>query len=205
MEQKNRGKQTFNNFRVNILLLVSGLVMVFSGLSLQLGYHRGGPGGQQIVVHKALHHSMRYEQARGIDTRKIVHGFTYSSWSAIHKFAMVLFSLFMIYHIYAHWKWYKGVVAKHLIGKNIQVIFLSALFLLVAVTGFVPWIIDLSGNSIILRIFFIEIHDKIALLLIVFLIIHIVRRLKWFFEFRKNRRNTGINKEYSFSPRDTQH
>jgi len=181
MEPKGRRKQTFDNFRVNILLLVIGLVMVFSGLSLQLGYHRGGPDGQQKVVHEVPHQSMRYEQVRGIDTRKIVHGFNYSSWSTIHKFAIVFFLLFMIYHIYAHWKWYKGVVAKHLIGKNIQVITLSALFLSVAITGFIPWFIDLSGNSITVRIFFIEIHDKLALLLIVLLILHIVKRLKWFF------------------------
>lgn len=181
MEPKSRRKQIFNNFLINILLLVSGLVMVFSGLSLQLGYHRGGPGGQQIVVHEAQHHSMRYEQVRGIDASKKVHGFNYSSWSTIHKFAIVFFSLFMIYHIYAHSRWYKGVVTKHLIGKNIQVIVLSALFLLVAVTGLIPWIIDLSGNSIILRIFFIEIHDKLALVLIVFLMLHVGNRLKWFF------------------------
>jgi len=180
METKRRRK-TFDNFLVNILLLISGLVMVFSGLSLQLGYHRSGPGGQQIVVHGVQHESMRYEQIRGIDTSKIVHGFNYSSWSTIHKFAIVFFSLFMIYHIHAHWRWYKGVVTKHLIGKNIQVIILSALFLLVAVTGFIPWIIYLSGNSIILRIFFIEIHDKLALVLIVFLMLHVGNRLKWFF------------------------
>lgn len=181
MEPKSRRKQTFNNFLVNILLLVSGLLMVFSGLSLQLGYHRGGPGGQQVVAHEMQHHSMRYEQVRGIDTSKIVSGLNYSSWSTIHKFAIVFFSLFIIYHIYAHWRWYKVVVAKHLIGKNIQVIVLSALFLLVAITGFIPWFIDLSGNSIILRILFIEIHDKLALVLIVFLMLHVGNRLKWFF------------------------
>jgi hypothetical protein len=185
MEPKSRGKRTLNNFLINILLLVSGLIMVFSGLALQLGYHRGGPGGHQVGVHEIQSQSLRYEQARGIDLNKIVWGFSYPAWSTIHKFAIFFFSLLMIYHIYAHWKWYKGVIAKHLIRKNFQVIALSVLFLLVAITGFIPWFIDLSGNSIIVRILFIEIHDKLALLLIVFLISHVAKRLKWFFTVHK--------------------
>jgi hypothetical protein len=184
MEPKSRGKRTLNNFHINILLLVSGLIMVFSGLALQLGYHRGGTG-HPIGVHEIQSQSMRYEQVRGFDTSKIVCGFNYPAWSTIHKFAIVFFSLLMIYHIYAHWKWYKGVIAKHLIRKNIQVIALSVLFLLVVITGIIPWLIDLSGNSIMVRILFIEIHDKIALLLIVFLISHIAKRLKWFFTVHK--------------------
>ena len=180
MEPKSRGKRTFNNFLINTLLIVFGLVMVLSGLVLQLGYHRGGPDVHQIGVHEVQHQSMRYEQVRGFDTSKIVYGFNYPAWSTIHKFAIVFFSLLMIYHICAHWKWYMGVITKHLIRKNIQVITLSVLFLLVALTGFIPWFIDLLGNSIIVKIFFIEIHDKLALLLIVFLVLHIVKRAKWF-------------------------
>jgi len=180
MEPKSGVKRIFNNFLINILLIVFGLVMILSGLALQLGYHRGGPDVHQIGVHEVQHQSIRYEQVRGFDTSKIVYGFNYPAWSAIHKFAIVFFSLLMIYHICAHWKWYKGVITKHLIRKNIQVITLSVLFVLVALTGFIPWFIDLSGNSIILQILFIEIHDKLALLLIVFLILHIAKRAKWF-------------------------
>lgn len=175
-------KRTFNNFLISSLLLVSGLVMIFSGLVLQLGFHMGGPGGEhQADVHGAQSQSMQYEQVRGIDTTKIICGFTYPVWTTIHKFAIVLFSLLMIYHFSAHWKWYNGVVTKHLILKNIQVITLSALFLFVAITGFIPWIIDLSRNLMIVRILFIEIHDKLALLFIVFLVLHVFKRLKWFF------------------------
>ncbi len=47
METKRR--KTFDNFLVNILLLISGLVMVFSGLSLQLGYHRSGPVDNRLL------------------------------------------------------------------------------------------------------------------------------------------------------------
>jgi len=173
-------KRTLNSFLVNILLLVSGLVMIFSGLVLQLGFHMGGPGEHQAGVHEIQSQSMQYEQVRGIDTDKIVCWFTFPVWSAIHRFVIVLFSLLMIYHIYAYWKWYKQVVAKRLIHKNIQMITLSVLFLFVAITGFIPWFIYLSGSVSSLRIVFIEIHDKLALVLIIFLILHIVKRAKWF-------------------------
>jgi len=175
MEQNK--KHIFNNFIINNLLLVVGLVMMFTGLVLQIGFHMGG---HQVDTNGFQSQSIPYEQLRVIDTTKIVFGFNYHDWSTIHKVVIVLFSLLMIHHAYVHWKWYKGVITKHLIGKNRQVIFLSMLFLLVAVTGLVPWFIDLSGGPGTLRMHFIEIHDKITLILIVFLILHIIKRLKWF-------------------------
>jgi len=86
----------------------------------------------------------------------------------------------MIYHTYVHWKWYKGVITKHLIHKNKQVIIFSILFLLVAITGLIPWFIDLSGSTSILRMLFIEIHDKITFVLIVYFVLHFIKRAKWF-------------------------
>jgi len=124
--------------------------MIVSGLVLQLGFHIGGSGGQ-------------HEHAIGIDPLNTVWGIIYTDWSTIHKIVVVLFSLLMIFHI-----------------KNKQVKTLSILFLLVAITGFVPWLIDLSGSSGTLRLFFIEIHDKIALILVIYLILHIIKRRKWF-------------------------
>lgn len=173
-------KRTFNNFLVNNLLLISGLITIISGLILQLGFHMGGPDKHQIGSHEIRSQSMQYEKLREIDTSKIVCGLNYSDWSTTHKFIIVFFSLLMIYHTYAHWKWYKGVISKHLIGKNKQVITLSALFLLVAVTGLVPWFIDLSGSTSVLRMLFIEIHDKITFILIAYFILHIIKRFKWF-------------------------
>jgi NAD-dependent dihydropyrimidine dehydrogenase PreA subunit len=174
-----RRKRTFNNFLINNLLLISGLLMILSGLVLQMGFHFGAPDVHQAGVHEVQAQSVHYEQIRGIDTSKIVCGLTYPGWSAIHKFAIVCLSSLMMYHIYAHWKWYKGVIAKRLIRKSIQVIILSVLFLLVAITGYIPWFVDLSGSTSILRMLFIEIHDKIALVLIIFLIVHIIQRSKW--------------------------
>lgn len=143
-------KTTHSRSHVIYLLLFFGVLMIVSGLVLQLGFHIGGSGGQ-------------HEQSSGIDTLNTVWGIIYTDWSTIHKIVVVLFSLLMIFHI-----------------KNKQVKTLSILFLLVAITGFVPWLIDLSGSSVTLRLFFIEIHDKIALILVIYLILHIIKRRKWF-------------------------
>jgi hypothetical protein len=178
--KKDRSTRIFNSFLVNNLLLASVLIMVFSGLVLQLGFHMGGPDKHKFGVHEAQSQLVHYEQLRGIDTSKRVYGFKYSAWSDIHKYVIVFFSLLMLYHTYVHWKWYKGVVTKRLISKNRQIILLSVLFILVAATGFIPWFIDLSGSTSILRMFFIEIHDKITFILIFFLFLHIVKKTKWF-------------------------
>jgi ferredoxin len=173
-------KRTFYSFLINNLLLISGLMIIFSGLALQLGFHMGGPDEHHIITHEIQSQSIQYEQLKGIDTNKIVCGLNYSDWSAAHKTVIVLFSLLMIFHTYVHWKWYKRVITKHLLGKNKQVIMLSVLFLSVAVTGLVPWIIDLTGSSSFLKILFIEIHDKLTFVLIVFFVLHFIKRSKWF-------------------------
>jgi Pyruvate/2-oxoacid:ferredoxin oxidoreductase delta subunit len=179
-------KSILKKFIVNILLLISGIIITFSGLTLQSGFHIGGTGKHQEYKNSIQSQSTTYEQARGVKPDKIVCGFNYYSWSTIHKVSIVVFSLLVIYHVYAHWKWYKAVLTKHLIKKNIQVIVLPALFMLVAITGLVPWITDLSGNTSALRFILIEIHDKLTLILVIYLFLHVLKRNKWFFTTYKN-------------------
>ena len=140
----------------------------------------GGYDKHQTCTYAVQSRSIKYEQLRVIDTTKVVCGFNYPVWSAIHKFVSIFFSFLMLAHTYIHWKWYKVVTTKHLIRKNKQVIISLVLFILVAVTGFVPWFINLSGGNIIIRMFFIETHDKLTFILIFFLILHFAKRAKWF-------------------------
>lgn len=179
MKPNRQRKQTLNSFLINNLLLC-GIVVIVSGLTIQLGYHIGSSEPHHGIGHEAQFQSMNYEQERGFDTFKTVWGINYYEWSTIHKLAISLFSLLMIYHFYIHWKWYKGVIKKHLIRKNSQVLTLTVLFLLVAFTGLIPWFIDLSGSKSVWRFMLIEIHDKLTLVLIIFLILHLVKRSKWF-------------------------
>jgi hypothetical protein len=143
----------------NIVLLISGVIAAVSGLTMQVGFHmHGGHEG-------------------GLNT---VMGFAFHEWSLIHKVSIVIMTLTIIYHFIIHWKWYKGVLSKHLIRKNRVSVYITIVFVLVAITGLVPWFIDLSGGSHHARMGFIEIHDKFTLLLVVLMAIHIVKKFKWY-------------------------
>lgn len=148
------------SFIINSGLLLFVILTVFSGLLIQFQYHIGNHGN--------------------IASDNYVLGLSYHSWSDIHKFSIIVLSVLSIFHLQQHWKWYKTVIAKRLLSKNKQVITLTIIFMLVAITGFIPWIIDLSEGSSMVRKAFIEIHDKIAIILSVFFVLHIIKRLKWF-------------------------
>lgn len=149
-----------NSFIVNLGLLISGFLTVFSGLLIQVKYHIGSHGT--------------------ISTNDNTFGISYFGWSDIHKVSIVILSMLMIFHIGRHWKLYKIVITKRLVNKNIQVITLTILFVLVAITGLIPWFINLMKGDEMPRKAFIEIHDKLAIILSVYFILHVIKRLKWF-------------------------
>ncbi len=169
------------SFKINLGLLFSALIMVFSGLLIQIKYHLGNHGN--------------------IDTNINVFDISYYGWSSIHKVSIVILSLIMIFHIYLHWKWYSTIIKKKLVSKNKEVLTLSVLFILVAVTGFIPWIINSLEGNLMVRKAFVEIHDKLAIILSIYIILHIIKRLKWFFTtFEKIKINTAHNTRYKKLP-----
>ena len=150
-----------NRFIVNLGLFVFSIITAFSGMLIQIEYHIGNSGNIAI--------------------NDFVFGLNYHDWSVVHKVSIVVLSLFAIYHIYQHWKWYKLVIAKRLFARNQQVLIFSLLFVLVAITGLTPWSIGLLQGDEMQRKAFIEIHDKLAVLLVIYITLHIIRRIKWFF------------------------
>jgi polyferredoxin len=146
-------EKTKLTFIVNIGLVVFGFAMTISGFLIQIRFH------------------MSHDSVLEIG---------YYIWSNIHKISIIGISILMTYHFLKHWKWYKMIINKKLVAKNSLQLILSIVFLLVAITGFIPWIIDLSNGSEYLRTSFIEMHDKIALLLFVLLMIHFTKKLKWY-------------------------
>jgi hypothetical protein len=163
-------KNPMFSYFINLGLLLFGSAMVFSGLLIQQSYHMG-------------HHGQ-------IDTNHFVLGLNYFNWSDIHKISIVLVSIAMVFHIILHWEWYKAVVRKKkLVFKNQQAIILTIIFIFVAVSGYIPWLIKLSGGSELSHKAFIEIHDKITLVLLVYLIFHVTKRFTWYFTaFKKVRK-----------------
>jgi len=150
-----------NRLIINLGLLIFGIATAFSGWLIQIKYHMGNHGN--------------------IDINQAVMGINYQRWSVIHKISIVALSVVMICHVYLHWKWYKGVITKRLFSKNQQVLILSFIFAIVAITGLTPWFIDLLNGNQMHRKIFIEIHDKLTLLFTIYLILHIIKRLRWYF------------------------
>ncbi len=167
----------YTDFIVNNTLIILGIATVISGFVLQFGFHFGHsePSARDLGLNSSNPLDIRH-----FDEFKLVWGFDYSTWSIMHKTFVVALSLLMIYHFIIHFKWYKQVIIKHLINKNKQVVILTIIFLIVALTGFVPWIIDAFALDSHLRIMFIEIHDKLTFVLTIFLFLHIFNRLKWY-------------------------
>lgn len=140
-------------FIINIGLLFFGLAMSVSGFLIQFRYHMGNNSVLEIG---------------------------YYNWTNIHKISIIWFSIFMSYHLFTHLKWYKTLIFKKLAAKNRFQIILLIVFIIVAITGFIPWIINLSGGSDIARKFVIEVHDKIVILLFILLALHLTNRIKWY-------------------------
>jgi hypothetical protein len=146
----------------NVALLLTGFAVAFSGFLIQLDYHMG-------------HHG-------SIDENDLVLGMDYLGWTNGHKVSIVTLSLLVIIHIILHWRWYKTVLQKNLFAKNKLAIALTMIFTVVAITGYVPWLIGLTGGSDASRRTFIEVHDKIAVVLFVCLVIHLAKRFRWFID-----------------------
>lgn len=156
----------------NIGLLFAGFLTVFSGILIQVKYHMGHHGNHEI--------------------ENFLLGMNYNNWRVIHKITIVILSFLMIIHTYLHLKWYKGIINKRLFSKNSQVIILTLVFFFVSLTGYIPWIIDMNNGDLVLRKMFIEIHDKLALILTIYLILHLVKRMKWYFITIQKFRNQGF-------------
>ncbi|MCX5811283.1 MAG: DUF4405 domain-containing protein [Proteobacteria bacterium] len=144
----------------NIGLIIVSLTTILTGFVIQLRYHmdRLPPTAETW-------------------------GLAYDSWSSLHKLSIVVFSLLTLFHVIAHWKWYKTVVIKKLFAKNKQTIILSVIFIITAVTGYIAWFAGLanggaSSDTMLFRKAFIEIHDKIAILLTIYIVGHIIKRMK---------------------------
>lgn len=145
---------------INLGLLFSGFFSVLLGFLLQVKYHIGN-------------YSI-------IDVRNNELGMNYYEWLDVHRIFIVLLSIFMGFHIHQHWKLYCTIIRKRLFAKNQQTFVLSIVFVLVALTGFVPWVVHLFGGSTDIRRSFVEIHDKLAIVLFIYLILHLAKRFKWF-------------------------
>ncbi len=160
-----------------IFLFTISLLMILSGLVLQISYHIGEQKKFHENAEKLLTPTMTYKQVRAIDATRTVVGLNYADWSLVHKIAISLCTLLLMYHIFLQRKWYSMIFVHKLWGKNIGTLSLSLLFILLAITGYISWF---GGFSELTRNQLIEIHDKLGILLVVLLVWHVAKRIKWF-------------------------
>ena len=93
------------------------------------------------------------------------------NWAVAHVLLSLLWLIFATSHIKRHGRWYKSIASKGIGKKSWMTIALSAVFLIVLVTGIVL-IACVDGANSTIGIW----HYKLGLLLIVLSLIHIVRR-----------------------------
>lgn len=92
------------------------------------------------------------------------------NWAVFHVVTSLAFLILVIVHAKMHWSWYKGILPKRLGKKSLITFLLSILFLFVTLTGIVLLMKE-GGNSCIGMW-----HYRIGLLMIVFAVIHIIKR-----------------------------
>ena len=141
---------------LNVALLSSALACFASGLIIQIFYH--------LIKRPASTHILLFNQA---------------SWNSIHVWSSLVFLFFVIYHVVRHKKWYKSLFKNKFSTKKRPTGILSVLMIITAITGLIPWYIAFFGENSDVRFLFIEIHDKIAVLLLIVCILHTRKRLKF--------------------------
>lgn len=149
---------------VNTALLVVGATTSISGLIIQCHYH----------LLKSANESAFW-------------GLNRSEWNAIHVWTSLFFFLITIYHLSAHRKWYENVFKQRILAKHRPTILLTVLMIIVTLSGLMPLFIQcLDGNSIA-RSSIIEIHDKIAILFLIVVFRHTIKRFKWYANIIRNK------------------
>jgi cation transport ATPase len=140
-------------FSLALLLLLS-----FSGLLMQMNYHMG-------------HHPESL----------LCMGMNKEGWLWLHKIVSLLFVVLAGYHIYQRRKWLLRFLKRNKNQQKQKVktnsLWLSLLFVPASITAFISWFILTDPHS---DKALIEIHDKLGILITVFLIIHLLQHRRWF-------------------------
>lgn len=92
------------------------------------------------------------------------------NWAVCHILSSLIFLVIAILHVRQHWGWYKGIVRNGIGNKSKITVLLSAIFLLVSVTGFILLGVNGANSGIGLW------HYKMGIVTIAFSIGHILKR-----------------------------
>ena len=94
------------------------------------------------------------------------------NWAVFHVLASLLFLIFAIRHIVTHRGWYKGIIRNGIGRKSKVTVILSAVFVLVSITGIALLGID-GANSLMGQW-----HYRIGIATIILSVGHVLKRIR---------------------------
>lgn len=109
----------------------------------------------------------------GIELHVAGHGSNHElwhNWAVFHVLASLLFLVTIVFHLYTHLGWYKGLINKGIGKKSKVTVVLSVLFLLETISGIVLIFVDGASSRIGLW------HYVIGLIMSVIAIGHTIKR-----------------------------
>jgi hypothetical protein len=164
-------------------LLISFFILAFSGLTIAIKYHQNAIPLQYYVKIEDMkidNYSDVENHSKIEDINVVAHtyflGLTYFDWNFLHRIFSMIFSIAMIIHIQQHFKFYTGIIKKRLIGKHKQIIFFTIISILCAISGLICHFFFFIF-SYLTKHHHIEVHEKIGFILIIFALLHILKRL----------------------------
>ena len=144
------------NFYVNLAALAPFMITIATGMVIQIQYH--------------MHH---------LPDTALVLGLGRHGWLTLHKVSAVISLACILHHCAHHWRLIVTVTKKKLYLKKMSAgiisYYLFLVFVPTALTAIASWLF-LQGHA---RFMLVEIHDKLALLLIVIFAVHLVSRAGW--------------------------
>lgn len=156
MNNKNKNRPLANITKIDVALAITGLYFSLTGILIQMKYHMHGRSKDSLML-----------------------GMNYPVWNTLHVLSSLLGILLISIHVYQHRKWYLSIFKNKKIPKQKPTLIISIIFILMVFTGFIPLTLRLIDPAKFaeLRFMFIEIHDKLGILLSILLTGHILRRL----------------------------
>ena len=115
--------------------------------------------------------------ARGLLEADRIGSMDKSEWLNLHKIGALATAVLVGWHLLRHRVWIRRIPFKSIgfrsVNRSSSLLFHT--WNVTATTGLIPWLLPLASTGI--RFALVEIHDKLGIVLTVFLILHLVR--KW--------------------------
>ena len=106
---------------------------------------------------------------------------SYLQWQQLHQITSILFTACCLWHLWRHKKYYRKFFKAVLWRRCMQLNLFSVFFLIATTTGFVAWILRVMKYNTQLAHIWVETHDKLAIVMLCFALLHIIKRFNRMF------------------------